>query len=335
LAGVLLKLGIYGFARFSIPMLPQATAACLPWIMWLSAIGIVYGALVALVQTDMKRLIAYSSVSHLGFCMLGLFALNTLSVQGSVLQMINHGLSTGGLFAVVGMIYDRYHTREISKLGGLARRTPVLAFFMLLFTFSSIGLPGLNGFAGEFPILQGTFSRAWNAAPAAIQDHLKAVAVLSVSGVVLGAWYMLWLVERIFFGPLREPDTAHAGADSAPHGHAPVSDLSPREVLALVPLAVFVFWIGLHPAFFLKRMAPDVDAITLTASSKFEEMYQTRVPAVAQTAGSSDQPAPAEIDEIAHATTTTSMDNEPQAAQSSPRAQSSPAAQTAEVAHAR
>ncbi len=292
LAGVLLKLGIYGFARFNLPMLPQATAACMPWILWLSVIGIIYGALVALVQTDMKRLIAYSSVSHLGFCMLGLFALNTLSVQGSVLQMINHGLSTGGLFAVVGMVYDRYHTREISKLGGLARRTPVLAFFMLLFTFSSIGLPGLNGFAGEFPILQGMFSRAWNAAPSVLEDHLKAIAVLAVLGVVLGAWYMLWLVQRVFFGPLREPDTGHGG--SAGHAHSgPVRDLSPREILALAPLVVFVFWIGLHPAFFMRRMAPSVDKISQTASQKFDTIYQTRVPAVARL---SDSQTPAEAD---------------------------------------
>ncbi len=309
LAGVLLKLGIYGFARFNLPMLPQATAACMPWILWLAAIGIVYGALVALVQTDMKRLIAYSSVSHLGFCMLGLFALNTLSVQGSVLQMVNHGLSTGGLFAVVGMIYDRYHTREISKLGGLAKRTPVLAFFMVLFTFSSIGLPGLNGFAGEFPILQGTFSRAWNAAPAVLEGHLKAVAVMSVLGVVLGAWYMLYLVERVFFGPLREPEVSHGGAHGsghgAAHGHSgPVHDLSAREVLALMPLVVFVFWIGLYPAFFMRRMAPSVDAISLTASRQFDEMYQTRVPNVERAVvprQAVPQVAPQPMAEVAHA----------------------------------
>ena len=144
------------------PMLPDATAACMPWLLWLSVAGIIYGALVALAQTDIKRLIAYSSVSHLGFCMLGLFALNALGMQGGVLQMINHGLSTGGLFAVVGMIYERYHTREIKQL---RRPGPAdcrcLAFFMVLFTFSSIGLPGLNGFAGEFLMLLGMFQRAW------------------------------------------------------------------------------------------------------------------------------------------------------------------------------
>ena len=155
LAGVLLKVGSYGFLRFCLPMVPGAVAACMPWLLWLSVIGIVYGALVSLVQDDMKRLIAYSSVSHLGFCMLGVFALNPLGAQGGTLQMINHGLSTGGLFALVGMIYERYHTRKIADLGGLAKRTPVLAFFFLVMALSSIGLPGLNGFAGEFTLLVG------------------------------------------------------------------------------------------------------------------------------------------------------------------------------------
>jgi NADH-quinone oxidoreductase subunit M len=248
LAGILLKIGTYGFARFSIPMLPEATAACVPWILGLSAAGIIYGALVALAQSDMKRLVAYSSVSHLGFCMLGLFALTGLGVQGGVLQMINHGLSTGGLFAVVGMLYERYHTREISALGGLARRTPLLAFFFVLLTLSSIGLPGLNGFAGEFLVLAGMFQRAWTAAPAGLVVAYKVIAVVSVFGVVLGAWYMLYLVQRVFFGPLKEPGDGH--------GHAAVRDLSLREVAALAPLVVFVFWIGLAPEFFLSRMQP-------------------------------------------------------------------------------
>ena len=161
LAGVLLKVGTYGFARFNLPMLPQAAATLMPWLLWISLAGIIYGALVALAQSDIKRLVAYSSVSHLGFCMLGLFALNRLSVQGGVLQMVNHGLSTGGLFAVVGMIYERYHTRQIADFGGLARRLPVLAFFTLVLTLSSIALPGLNGFAGEFLVLLGVFQRGW------------------------------------------------------------------------------------------------------------------------------------------------------------------------------
>jgi NADH-quinone oxidoreductase subunit M len=250
-------------------MLPDAAAVCTPWVLWLSVVGIIYGALVALAQSDIKRLIAYSSVSHLGFCMLGVFALNKLGLEGGVLQMINHGLSTGGLFAIVGMIYERYHTREISKLGGLARRTPLLAFFMLLFTLSSIGLPGLNGFAGEFLLLLGMFQRGWGAGQAgAIAPQLQAIAVIAVLGVVLGAWYMLWLVQRVFFGPLREPADHHA------NGHqAHVRDMSLREVLALAPLVVFMFWIGLQPRVFLDPMRPSLTPVLARTSAAFEQRY--------------------------------------------------------------
>ena len=254
LAGILLKIGTYGFLRFSIPLLPDATVRCMPWLMWLSVIGIIYGALVALVQTDIKRLIAYSSVSHLGFCMLGLFALNPLGVQGAALQMVNHGISTGALFALIGMLYERYHTREIASFGGLSRRLPVMAFFMLLFTFSSIGLPGLNGFAGEILILAGAFQRGWGETIATHGPSLRWASVLAVSGVVLGAWYMLWLVQRVFFGPVKEPPADH-----------PVSDLSGREILALLPLAALVFWIGVYPRFFLDRMAPALNYSTAAA----------------------------------------------------------------------
>ena len=248
LAGILLKIGTYGFLRFSIPMLPDATLNFAPWILWLAVLGIIYGALVALAQTDMKRLIAYSSVSHLGFCMLGLFALNPLGVQGATLQMLNHGISTGALFAMIGMLYERYHTREIADFGGLARRFPVLAFFMLLFTFSSIGLPGLNGFVGEIMILIGAFQRGWAEVEGPWTTHLRAVSVLALTGVVLGAWYMLSLVKRVFFGELVEPETSHEGGA--------VRDLSGREIAALAPLAVLVFWIGLYPQFFLQRIQP-------------------------------------------------------------------------------
>jgi NADH-quinone oxidoreductase subunit M len=253
LAGILLKIGTYGFVRFNLSMLPDASVQCMPWILWLSAAGIIYGALVALVQTDMKRLVAYSSVSHLGYCMLGLFAINNLGMEGGVLQMINHGLSTGGLFAVVGMIYERYHTREIRHLGGLARKTPLLALFMLILTFSSIGLPGLNGFAGEFLILIGMFQRAWANPLPGFGWQLQVISVLAVFGVILGAWYMLWLVQRLFFGPLREPEHHDH--------HHPVRDMSPREVLALAPLVVFIFWIGLAPRHFLDRMQPTLAPI--------------------------------------------------------------------------
>ena len=270
LAGILLKIGVYGFLRFSVPMLPQAAAVMMPWLLWLSVAGIIYGALVALAQSDIKRLIAYSSVSHLGFCMLGLFAFTPTGVQGSVLQMVNHGLSTGGLFALVGMIYERYHTREIASFGGLARKLPILSLFMLLFTFSSIGLPGMNGFAGEFLILLGMFQRAWTGASDALKPQLMAIAVLSVSGVVLGAWYMLHLVRRVFFGPLREPP-AHAGEE-----HSPIADLNLREILALAPLLVFIFWIGLRPGDFLTPMNATLDVATKQVVKELDKQESER-----------------------------------------------------------
>ncbi|MFM8986689.1 MAG: NuoM family protein, partial [Planctomycetia bacterium] len=211
LAGVLLKIGIYGLLRFSMPMLPEATAAAAPWLFGLGVAGIVYGALVALVQTDLKRLVAYSSVSHMGYVVMGLFALTPLAVEGANLQLVNHGLSSAGLFALVGMIYERFHTRNIASLGGIASRAPWLTVLFMLFTFSSIGLPGLNGFVGEFMILAGSFQRAWAGVAPAWEIGYLALALLAVGGVVLGAWYMLWAVERVFFGPSREPPrgTAH------------------------------------------------------------------------------------------------------------------------------
>lgn len=256
LAGVLLKVGTYGFVRFSLALLPDASAAAMPWVLGLSTAGIVYGALVALAQADIKRLIAYSSVSHLGFCMLGLFAFNPLGLAGGTLQMINHGLSTGGLFAIVGMLYERYHTRQIADYGGIAKRLPLLALMMVVFTMSSIGLPGLNGFVGEFLLLVGMFQRAWTGAPAAQALPLMVMAVLAVSGVVLGAWYMLWLVQRVFFGALREPQAGH-------DHHHDVRDLSLREAAALVPLVVLMIWIGVAPKFFLDRMSPALDPLAV------------------------------------------------------------------------
>ena len=297
LAGILLKIGTYGFVRFGILMLPDAilhpgiqvvpnvvasvfpwvstgTVFVYPWLLSLAVIGIVYGALVALAQADFKRLIAYSSVSHMGFCVLGLFALNRPGLQGGTLQMVNHGISTGALFALVGMIYERYHTREISALSGLAKRLPILSFFMLLFTFSSIGLPGLNGFAGEVLVLLGMFQRAWSQSIAGWQPLLITVAVLAVSGVVLGAWYMLYLVQRVFFGPLKEP------AQNA--SHAPACDLSPREILAVAPLAILVVWIGVAPGFFLSRTAQtlnDVEDVAANAFTRHQKDYQRLWPA--------------------------------------------------------
>jgi NADH-quinone oxidoreductase subunit M len=252
LAGVLLKVGAYGFVRFALPMTPGGVSMCAPWLLWLSVAGILYGALVSLAQADMKRLIAYSSVSHLGFCMLGVFSLTRLGMAGGVLQMINHGLSTGGLFALIGMLYERYHTRQIRDLGGLAKENPRLAAFLVLMAFSSIGLPGLNGFAGEFLILQGMFQRAWHASSAALATQYRVIAVLATFGIVLGAWYMLNLVQRVCFGPWRVPARKPAESEERPR------DLSFREVAALAPLAVFIVWIGVYPQFFLSRIGEQV-----------------------------------------------------------------------------
>jgi NADH-quinone oxidoreductase subunit M len=292
LAGVLLKLGIYGFLRFSLPMLPDASAAAAPWLFGLGAAGIVYGAMVALAQTDLKRLIAYSSVSHMGYIVMGLFALTPVAVEGANLQLVNHGLSSAGLFALVGMIYERFHTRTIANLGGVASKAPWLAVFFMLFTFSSIGLPGLNGFVGEFMILLGAFQRAWSGVSPAWQFSYLVMALLAVAGVVLGAWYMLWAVERVLFGGSREPPRAgaaghghdaghgaHGGHGShGGHGHAASAadrcDLRWYEVAALLPLAVFVFWIGLAPATFLAPAAPAVRAATRAAEEKFAVRMQ-------------------------------------------------------------
>ncbi len=265
LAGVLLKIGTYGFVRFNMAMLPDATARFMPYLLWLAVAGILYGALVSLAQKDIKRLIAYSSVSHLGFCMLGVLALNRLGVQGGTLQMINHGLSTGGLFACVGMLYERYHTREIRELGGLASQVPVLAFFMLVFTLSSIGLPGLNGFVGEFLLLVGMFQRAFSGLGTDWDIQLRCIAVLAVLGVVLGAWYMLWLVERVFFGRYRQP--------GARRDESTVRDLSLREVVALAPLVVFILWIGVQPAVFLHPMQSTLNGIVSELDTAYDRQH--------------------------------------------------------------
>lgn len=267
LAGVLLKMGVYGFLRFNVPMLPEATVQWAPALLGLSAAGIVYGALVALAQGDIKKLIAYSSVSHLGYCTLGLFALNAAGVQGSVLQMINHGISTGGLFALVGMLYERFHTREIAKFGGLTRPLPIMAFFFVVFTFSSIGLPGLNGFPGEFLILLGMFQRAFGGTEAA-DPWLRGVALVSLTGVILGAWYMLHLVRRVFYGPVKEPQEDG-------HAHA-VHDLSLREIAALTPLVIVALWIGLFPGMFLKPMEKTLTTLVAPTEAPLKEKLQSR-----------------------------------------------------------
>jgi NADH-quinone oxidoreductase subunit M len=239
LAAVLLKMGTYGFVRFSLPILPDAAASkeLLIPVVTLSIIGIVYGALVAMVQPDMKKLVAYSSVSHLGFVMLGIFAFNPMGIQGSVLQMINHGISTGGLFLLVGLVYERRHTRMISEYGGIAKVMPVYAFFFLITTLSSIGLPTLNGFIGEFAILLGVANRSmvW--------------AAFAALGIVLGAAYMLWLYQRVFWGPLDNPKNEE------------LKDLTLREQWTLIPLVICMLWIGLYPKPFFDIMEEPVNYI--------------------------------------------------------------------------
>jgi len=239
LAGVLLKMGTYGFVRFSLPMFPWATMHFLQPMLVLSLIGIIYGALVAMMQKDMKSLVAYSSVSHLGFVMLGVFAATPVALQGSVLQMINHGISTGALFLIVGVIYERRHTRLISEYGGLSHIMPVYATVFLLMTLSSIGMPGLNGFIGEFFILQGTF-----AAPG-----LWIYAAIATLGIILGAAYMLWLYQRVMFGKLENPLNLK------------LPDLNMRELATFVPLMALAFWIGIYPSFFTKYLDQPVNAI--------------------------------------------------------------------------
>jgi len=235
LAGILLKLGTYGFLRFAIPLFPDAALAAAPIIVALAVIGIIYGALVAMMQSDIKKLVAYSSVSHLGFVMLGLFALNVQGVQGAIFQMISHGLSTGALFLLVGMIYDRRHTRMIDDFGGLWKQVPLFSAILLVVTFASIGLPGLNGFVGEFLILLGAFAVTplWTAA--------------ATTGVVLGAVYMLWMYRRVIFGPLSNP------------ANAKMQDLNARELLLLAPILFLIVLMGVYPQPFLQRMQPAVE----------------------------------------------------------------------------
>ncbi len=238
LAGVLLKMGTYGFIRFCIPLFPEAAIRIAPYISVLAVIGIVYGALVSMVQTDIKKLVAYSSVSHLGFVVLGIFAMTEEGMQGAIMQMVNHGLSTGALFLLVGMIYDRTHTRTISDYGGVAKLMPVFATFLMIMSLSSIGLPGLNGFVGEFLILLGAFKSTL------LGSH--AFAAIGALGVIFSAVYLLWMYQRVMFGPVREGGLYHGQT---------LTDLTKREIATLVPIVIFVVWIGVYPGTFLVKSA--------------------------------------------------------------------------------
>ena len=237
LAGVLLKMGTYGIVRFCLPMFPEATRELTPFISLLAVVGIVYGALVAMVQTDIKKLVAYSSVSHLGFVILGIFALNQQGLQGAMYQMLNHGISTGALFILVGMIYDRRHTRLIDEFRGLAAPLPVFSTVFLIVTFSSIGLPMLNGFVGEFLILLGAF------------EANVTFAVIATSSVVLSAVYMLWMYQRVIFGEVTNPKNKQ------------LVDLDFREKLLLLPLIVLIFWMGIYSESFLRKMDASVNQV--------------------------------------------------------------------------
>jgi NADH-quinone oxidoreductase subunit M len=258
LAGVLLKLGTYGLIRLAIPMTPLAAARFAPLIAVLAIIGILYTALICWVQKDLKKLIAYSSVSHLGFCVLGLFALNVIGGQGSVMYMVNHGLSTGALFLCVGMVYERFHTREMAQMSGLARVMPVWAFFLVFFSLASVGLPGFNGFVGEFLCLLGAFDYHGGALG-------PAYGVVAAIGMIFGAIYILYMVGKVLFGQLKVPDVEG-------HGSGHVSDLNLREVLTLAPLAVACLVIGLYPKPILQSLEAPVAQLTAPANAAAHEI---------------------------------------------------------------
>ncbi|MGH9791973.1 MAG: complex I subunit 4 family protein, partial [Candidatus Acidiferrales bacterium] len=254
LAGVLLKMGTYGFVRFSIPMLPDASRQFAGIIIVLSIVAIIYGALVCMMQKDMKKLIAYSSVSHLGFCTLGLFAFTEMGVAGSVLQQVNHGISTGALFLIVGMLYDRRHTRMISEFGGLATPMPNFAAIYLIISLSSLGMPLLNGFIGEFAILRGVF------------EVNKTWAAWGVFGIVLGAAYLLWLYQRVMFGQVTNPANASLG------------DLNLREYACLVPLVLAAFWIGIYPKPFFRYLNPPVEKVVRIVNPNYYNVDRANLP---------------------------------------------------------
>lgn len=244
LAAVLLKMGTYGFLRFLLPLFPEATLDFVPILSVIAIIGIIYGAMVAFAQDDLKKLVAYSSVSHLGLVMLGVFVLNIQGIQGGIYQMVNHGLSTGALFLIVGMIYERRHTKLMREFGGISKVMPIFAAFFMISTLSSIGLPLLNGFVGEFLVLLGAFK--WN----------YIYSVLGATGMILSAVYMLWAYQRVMFGPIDKPE------------NKALRDVGLREVMVLLPIVVMMFVMGIYPKPFLSRIEPSVEALLKT---KFEE----------------------------------------------------------------
>jgi len=246
LAGILLKLGTYGFIRFAIPLFPVAAFKAVPIISILALIGIIYGALVSMMQADLKKLVAFSSVSHLGFVMLGMFAFNVQGVEGSVYQMLNHGVSTGALFLIVGMVYERRHTRLIADFGGLSRVMPVFATFFMIVTLSSIALPGTNGFVGEFLILVGTFKAN------------PVYGVLGATGVILAAAYMLWMFQRVMFGAITHEENRR------------LKDLNTREIVTLIPIVVMIVWMGVFPKFFFKKMDLSVQHFLYDVKTRYE-----------------------------------------------------------------
>lgn len=248
LAGVLLKFGIYGFLRFAMPLFPYGAMVLAPWIAWLSVIGIVYGAFVAFAQKDVKKIVAYSSVSHLGFCMLGLFTLTLHGIEGSIFAMISHGLTTSGLFLAIGVVYERRHTRELSEFGGLWTKMPIFAALFLICTFGSAGLPGLSGFIGEFLTIFGTFISG-KAFPVGYEHYLPypmILAAIAATGVIFGAIYLLYMFQKMMLGPLNNEKNME------------LKDLSLREIFVFVPLVVMIFVMGIYPRPFLKVMEPSV-----------------------------------------------------------------------------
>lgn len=258
LAAILLKMGTYGYVRFAIPLFPVATMKFTPFLATLAVIGIIYGALVAMMQDDVKKLVAYSSVSHLGFVMLGVFAMNLQGLSGGMLQMINHGISTGALFLIVGFIYERRHTRLIVDFGGLSKVMPVFATIFMIVTFSSVGLPGTNGFVGEFLILVGAF-----------ESNLRVFTVFATTGVILAAVYMLWMFQRVMMGKVTNVKNEN------------LKDLSAREVVVMLPLILFIFWIGFYPNTFFEKMNPSLENLINQVKGKqhiammAEDMDQT------------------------------------------------------------